>query len=64
MEVKTVKTVKTRKSMEWCKDPSKRALILDQAVSPITQARNEIFINSKAQNKLQALGYALVFEIF
>ena len=38
-----VKTVKTRKSTEWCKNPSKSATIWDQTVSAITQARNEIF---------------------
>ena len=38
-----VKTVKTRKSTEWCKNPSKSTTIWDQTVSSITQARNEIF---------------------
>ena len=38
-----VKTVKTRKSTEWCKNPSKSATIWNQTVSAITQARNEIF---------------------
>ena len=61
MEVKTVKTIK---STEWCKNPSKSPLIWDRMVSSITQVRNEIIKNSKAQNKLQALGYVLVFEFF
>ena len=56
--------VKTGKSTEWCKNPSKSATIWDQTVSSITQARNEIFKNSKAENKLQSLGFVLVFEIF
>ena len=38
-----VKTVKTRKSTEWCKNPSKSTTIWDQTVLAITQARNEIF---------------------
>ena len=38
-----VKSVKTRKSTEWCKNPSKSTTIWDQTVSAITQARNEIF---------------------
>ena len=38
-----VKTVKTRKSTEWCKNVSKSDKIWDQTESSITQARNEIF---------------------
>ena len=38
-----VKTMKTRKSTEWCKNLSKSPPIWDQTVSTITQARNEIF---------------------
>ena len=43
-----VKTVKTRKSTEWCKNWPKSITIWDQTVSSITQARNEIF--QKFQN--------------
>ena len=38
-----VKTVKTRKSTEWCKIFPKSAKIWNQTVLSITQARNEIF---------------------
>ena len=49
-----VKTVKTRKSTDWCK-------IFPKSASPRLEMR---FIkNSKTQNNPQALGYMLVFEI-
>ena len=43
--------VKTGKSTEWCKNPSKSATIWDQTVSSITQARNEIFKKFQSPEK-------------
>ena len=53
-----VKTVKTTKSDIWCKNPSKSATIWNQTVSPITQARNDIF--EKFQNSASNSGHWLL----
>ena len=54
MEVKTVKTTKSDK--KW-KNPSKSTTIWNQTVSPITQARNDIF--EKFQNSASTSGHWL-----
>ena len=43
-----VKTVKTRKSTEWCKNPSKRALICHKTVSSIRAAHPSKILSDHA----------------
>ena len=49
-----VKTLKTKKSDNWCKNLSKSTFIWDQTVLAITQARSDIF--EKVQNSASSLG--------